>query len=83
MKKEVVENMRRILGDEHPDTITAMNNLAMTLRDLGQLDEAATIKKEVVENMRRILGDEHPDTITAMNNLAMTLRDLGQLGSPS
>lgn len=41
MKKEVLEKRRRILGEEHPDTILAMNNLAATLRDQGQLDEAA------------------------------------------
>ena len=26
MLREVLEKMRRILGEEHPDTITAMNN---------------------------------------------------------
>jgi len=32
MKKEVLEKRRRILGEEHPDTISAMNNLANTAR---------------------------------------------------
>ncbi|KAB5522861.1 P-loop containing nucleoside triphosphate hydrolase protein [Coniochaeta sp. 2T2.1] len=41
MKKEVLEKRQKILGDEHPDTITALNNLASTLGDLGKLDEAA------------------------------------------
>jgi hypothetical protein len=31
MKKEVLEKMQRILGDEHPNTITAMNNSAITI----------------------------------------------------
>jgi hypothetical protein len=30
---------RRVLGDEHPDTLTAMNNLALTLWNQG--DRAA------------------------------------------
>ena len=79
IEKYVWNKRRRILGEEHPDTISAMNNLASTLGDQGQLDEAAKMKKEVLEKRRRILGEEHPSTITAMGNLANTLRDQGQL----
>jgi hypothetical protein len=59
---------RSILGEEHPDTISAMSNLAATLGDQGQLGEATAMQKEVLEKMRRILGEEHPPTISAMNN---------------
>ncbi|CAG2008871.1 unnamed protein product [Fusarium graminearum] len=79
MEKEVLEKRQRILGDEHPATIMAMNNLAITLGDQGKLDEAASMEKEVLEKRQRILGDEHPDTIRAMNNLAAMLRDQGKL----
>ncbi|KAH8662668.1 hypothetical protein BGZ61DRAFT_368355 [Ilyonectria robusta] len=79
MRREVLEKMQRILGDEHPDTISAMNNLALTLGDQGKLDEAALMMREVLEKMQRILGDEHPDTISAMNNLASKLGDQGKL----
>ena len=78
IKKYILKERRRILGEEHPSTISAMNNLASTLGDLGQWEEESNIKKEVVEQRRRILGEEHPDTITVMNNLASTLGDLGQ-----
>jgi hypothetical protein len=33
MDADAVEVARRVLGDEHPDTLTAMNNLAGTLLD--------------------------------------------------
>jgi tetratricopeptide (TPR) repeat protein len=79
IKEFIWAKRRSILGDEHPSTISAMNNLANTLGDLGQLDEAAKMMKGVLEKMRRILGDEHPSTISAMNNLASMLGDLGQL----
>ncbi|KAM0293719.1 hypothetical protein ACHAPM_011519 [Fusarium culmorum] len=78
-EKEVLEKRQRILGDEHPDTIWAMNNLAATLSDQGKLDEAASMMKEVLEKRQRILGDEHPSTISAMNNLASTLGGQGKL----
>jgi tetratricopeptide (TPR) repeat protein len=79
VQKVVLDERRRILGEEHPDTIMAMNNLANTLGDQGQLEEAAEMFKKVVEKMRWILGEEHPYTITAMNNLACIFGDQGQL----
>ncbi|KAH7459835.1 hypothetical protein FOMA001_g19874 [Fusarium oxysporum f. sp. matthiolae] len=77
--REVLEKTQRILGDEHPITISAMNNLAATLSDQGKLDEAALMTREVLEKRQRILGDEHPDTISAMGNIANTLSDQGKL----
>ena len=70
---------QRILGGEHPSTIIAMSNLAITLYSQGKLEEAAAMRREVLEKMQRILGGEHPDTITAMSNLAITLGDQGKL----
>jgi hypothetical protein len=77
VRKLVLNKMFMLLGEEHPDTITAMNNLANTLRDQGQLEEAAKMLRAVLEKRRRILGEEYPDTISAMNNLAITLGDQG------
>ena len=71
MLKEVLEKMRRILGEEHPNTISAMNNLAATLGDHGQLEEAMAMMTEVLEKGRRILGEEHPLTRSAAKNLAI------------
>jgi tetratricopeptide (TPR) repeat protein len=79
IEKHVWSERRRILGEEHPNTILAMSNLASTLRDLGQLDEAAKMLREVLEKRKRILGEKHPNTISAMNNLAIMLEDQGQL----
>jgi tetratricopeptide (TPR) repeat protein len=77
--EQVMEARAMTLGQDHPDTISAMSNLAITLGDLGRLWEAMTMKKKVLEMMRRVLGEDHLSTITAMNNLASTLGDLGQL----
>ncbi|KAH6983683.1 hypothetical protein BKA56DRAFT_482570, partial [Ilyonectria sp. MPI-CAGE-AT-0026] len=71
--KEVFKERQRILGDEHPDTISAMSNLAITLEDQGQLDKAARMMREVLKKRQRILGDKHLHTISAMNNLSITL----------
>jgi tetratricopeptide (TPR) repeat protein len=79
IKEYICRKWRDLLGDEHFDTITAINDLAITLRDQGQLEKAVAMQEEVLEKTKRILGDEHPGTIAAMSNLATTLGDQGQL----
>ena len=79
VEKFLVGSWRRDCGEEHPSTITAMNNLANTLGKQGKLDEAGVMMKEVLEKRRHILGEDHPSTISAMGNLAITLSDQGKL----
>jgi hypothetical protein len=81
LDEQVVEARRRILGDEHPGTLTAKHNLAGTLRAQGDLAGARKLHEEVLEARQRILGDEHADTITSMSNLAGTLARQGDLAS--
>lgn len=37
LNQQVVEAYRQVLGPEHPDTLTSMNNLAGILQDAGDL----------------------------------------------
>jgi tetratricopeptide (TPR) repeat protein len=46
MFKEVLEKRQRILGDEHPSTIRAINNLASTLNAQGKLDKAVESRRQ-------------------------------------
>ena len=70
---------RRLLGPEHPDTLTSMSNLAEALRALGELASARELQEQVLHACRRLLGPEHPDTLMSMNNLAGTLYALAEL----
>ena len=67
------------LGEEHPDTLTAMNNLALTLGAQGDLTGARALEEQVLTVRRRVLGEEHLDTLISMNNLADTLGAQGDL----
>ena len=75
----MLEARARLLGKEHPDTLTSMNNLAQTLYAQGDLARAHELQEQVVEAMARLLGKEHPNTLTSMNNLAQTLKSQGDL----
>jgi hypothetical protein len=77
--KTVVAHLERVLGSEHPATLTSMNNLATTLRAMGDLTGARTMQEQVLSIHQRVLGPEHPDTLISMGNLAGTLRAMGDL----
>ena len=53
----------RVLGVEHPDTLTSMANLASTYRNQGRWKEAEELDVQVKETSLRVLGAEHPDTL--------------------
>jgi len=55
---QAVEINSEILGDDHPDTLNSMNNLAETYRAQGRTDDAAGIHEQVLEKRKRILGDD-------------------------
>ncbi|QRV95350.1 kinesin light chain [Ceratobasidium sp. AG-Ba] len=76
--KQVLEVMRRELGETHPDTLTSMNNLASTYSNQGRWDEAEALHVQVLEVRRRELGERHPNTLTSMNNLASTYSNQGR-----
>ena len=71
---------KQLLGDEHTDTLTSMNNLALALAHQGEHAEARTLQEQTLEIRRRVLGEEHPSTLTSMNNLALTLARQGDHG---
>ncbi|KAK3613970.1 hypothetical protein LTR22_027941 [Elasticomyces elasticus] len=60
------------LGEEHPDTLTAMADLASTYCNQGRWKEAEEVELEVMEASARVLGEEQPDTLATMNSLAAT-----------
>ena len=69
---------RRELGEEHPDTLASMSNLAILYMDQGRLEEAEPMMRETLEIMTRVLGEEHPSTLNVMNNLASLYMNQGR-----
>ncbi|KAJ7060474.1 hypothetical protein C8F01DRAFT_1292902 [Mycena amicta] len=78
LEKNVLSRGVSLLGTEHPNTVQAMANLAVTYRSLGQYTEAEKLEEQVLEKCTQLLGTEHPNTIEAMANLSATYRHLGR-----
>ncbi|KAL8744495.1 MAG: hypothetical protein Q9190_003274 [Brigantiaea leucoxantha] len=70
---QVMETRKRVLGEEHPHTLTNIANLASTYWNQGRWKEAEELDVQVMETRKRVLGEEHPYTLSSMSNLAFTL----------
>ncbi|KAH7343782.1 acyl transferase/acyl hydrolase/lysophospholipase [Rhizoctonia solani] len=78
LRRMTREKTEEVLGKDHPDTLTSMNNLANTYGSLGRYEDASALHSEALDVLKRVLGKDHPDTLTSMNNLANTYGSLGR-----
>jgi tetratricopeptide (TPR) repeat protein len=69
---------RKVLGEQHPDTATSLDNLAGNLYYQGKYPEAETLYRQALAINRKALGEQHLDTAQSLNNLAGNLRDQGK-----
>jgi tetratricopeptide (TPR) repeat protein len=75
---QVLDIDKRMLGTDHPSTLSSMANLASTYRNQGRWDAAEELEVQVMETRKKKLGADHPDTLTSMANLASTLWNQGR-----
>ena len=73
-----LETYERVLGPEHPDTLSTVNNLATLYTDQGKYELAKPLYQWALETCERVLGLEHPDTAQTLGNLANLYRDQGK-----
>ncbi|KAK0744092.1 hypothetical protein B0T18DRAFT_196285 [Schizothecium vesticola] len=66
------ELRKRVLGEEHPDTLWSMTELASIYAYQGRWKEAESLEVQVLRTKQKVLGEEHPDTLISMANLAST-----------
>jgi hypothetical protein len=54
----VIETRKRVLWDEHPDTLLIMGNLASTYRNQGRWQDTKQLEVQVMGPSRKQLGKE-------------------------
>jgi tetratricopeptide (TPR) repeat protein len=67
-----------LYGPDHPLTVARQNNLAATLRDVGQLDRAKTLLEKALAFYDRSFMESPLDAGIVMNNLANVYRAMGR-----
>ena len=79
LRRQLLQHLRDILGEDHLDTLRSAHSLAIDLRGLGELRAARELDEDTLRRRRRLLGEEHPDTLRSAHNLAIDLHGLGKL----
>ena len=77
--EQVLPDSIRVLGEDHPDTLTSRNNLAGAYLSAGRITEAIALFEQVLPDRIRVLGEDHPDTLASRNNLAYAYESAGRL----
>jgi len=78
LREEIVTRLRKLLGEEHPDTADSYHNLAYNLDAQGKYPEAEKGYRKALDIRRQVLGEDHPDTASSYNNLAANLHSQGK-----
>lgn len=63
----------RAVGEDDPERLSTLNNMASCLSDMGRMQEALEVHERCREARARVLGKEHPDTIYSMSNIATVM----------
>ena len=71
-------DLERLLGPDHPDTLSSRNSLAAAYLAAGRVAEAIPLFKQTLIVRQRNLGPNHPETLTSQNNLASAYQDAGR-----
>jgi hypothetical protein len=71
MYESVLADCHRVLGPNHPDTLTCRSDLAAAYEMDGRLDEAISLYAHTLAIRERVLGPQHPDTLSSRSSLAV------------
>ena len=70
--EKALETLRRLLGDEQPDTATMYNDIACNLNYQGKTTAAQPLFEKALAIRRRLLTDNNPRTAISYVNLCRT-----------
>jgi len=69
LEVQVMETIKRVLGEEHLDTLTSIKNLAFTFKVQGRNDEAILLLEKCTQLRKKVLGARHPYTTSLLATL--------------
>lgn len=79
-QRKALEIRRRLLGDEHPDTLDSIERMGYLYGRLGRIEQQEPLYEEAISGYRRVLGDLHPSTLNAISNMGTYRLEQGRLG---
>jgi len=65
LDEDTLTRRRRVLGQDHPDTLSSASSSAYHLRVLGEYQAARELDEDTLARRRRVLGQDHPRTLSS------------------
>ncbi|KAJ7105335.1 kinesin light chain [Mycena epipterygia] len=78
LAKTVLQNHRKILGENHSSILNTMANLAVIYYHQGRWDSAEHLQV-VLKKQSAALGKEHPESLGTLASLGLTVYEMGRL----
>lgn len=75
--RQVLDARLRVLGADHPDSLTTQHYIAATLAHQGRPAEAETRFRQVLTRRLELLGPEHPHTLSTRHWIAAVMARQG------
>ena len=74
----LIADLERVLGPDHPDTLTARDRLAAAYHAAGRVEEALPLYERTLADRERVLGPNHPATLASRDNVAAAYQGVGR-----
>ena len=68
--QELLPDLVRVLGPDHPDTLTTRGSIAFWTGQRGNSAEALRLYQELLPDQVRVLGRDDPETLRTRGNIA-------------
>lgn len=78
MQRQALDAGEKVLGNEHPDTLIGVHNLALMLQGQSRYEEAEPVFQRALYGQEKVLGKEHPITLHSIGGLAFLFQDQGK-----
>ena len=74
----LLPDRERVLGHNHPDTLTTRHNIADWTGEVGDARGHCNSSSALLPDQERVLGRDHPDTLTTRHNIASWTGETGE-----
>lgn len=80
LMQDVLQQTETTLGSKHPETATALNSLALLLKDKGDIREAKSLLERSLSIREEALDADDPNVASSQESLGSLLTNLGDFG---
>jgi len=78
LQESALQLRKKVYGEDHPQTLRSMKDVALLLWHLGRYDEAEPLYREVLERCNRANVDDPEIASSARDSYSVLLQDMGR-----